>query len=1141
MSGFSESLSLDVSQALRDIDRLKAQLTQAAQSFRSQALGALDDLRSRPLRLELDTAGVAAEVSRALDGADTSVDVDTSRVRSDIERAVPTEVDLPIKADTTRARTEIRRLGTEAESAAGKANLLRNALGAIGTAGVLAGVRSIADAFSDLQEQRSGSTVVFGDLAAEVQSFASNAVSIGLAADEALRASNSFGLMAQSAGLAQAAAADFATTIVARGADIASLRDLDLSETLQALQSGLAGETEPLRKLGAFLNAAEVDARALELGLVGLNGEVTEAAKIQARYSLILEKTSVAAGDYARTSESLANSQRSLAAEFQNVLSAQGADLEDEFVALLDAARFLVPSIDALASEALPSLLSILIDLAPVLGATLDIVTALTPALDLVADVVGAVPPELIALAGAAFAANQAIDALGSTGLARKLSEGFQLQQALGAMDGLSGAAGRAGAAAGTARVGIAGLATSLASVNPFLLAGGALLGTFAISALRASEEKRRFRAEVQEAAAALRDESGALQITTEAIAGYISETSRFSSAGLIPELTEIGLTVAEVADLALQGEEGFRQFLEAGIRLGAIDLTGFGDSVLASGEGLDRIQYALRGKGLIDAFRELQAVTAANAGAELDRIAGLSDTNALLVAQARASNDNADATAGEAAALAQVNAELERQGSAAAQVVATYQPLITATTGAADALTLVGTESENVRNLLRALRSGTQSGEGGMIDLALALGEAQLSTEGFAAAAALAGVDIEDLGALVEATTDTFDRFISTAISQLPTVSSVFSETFTRAQDEARALAETIRETDPIGAQAIEDAARVTADALRVSLSVATIELADFQNDLAALAASGFGTLSAMLAEQGSTAGNALADELADALAAGNLELLTGLQTAQATFEQQSQTTVDFLRNTLGPQLLSESALIGAALTNIIEGADPTASLEVAGRVAQLELDSQGRQIASVAALAGEDAARSYAGALNLEGPTVDAAVAAGIAIAAAAPVDEAFVAGQAVTQGFIDGLTSLEARLAFVTATLANSVPGRIEDQLAISSPSRVMMRLGGFVAEGFAVGMSDGASLVARSAETLANAALVNTSKMTLVGSPAGPGAAAGFDSEGLIAAVQQLAAKVGPTYNLNGGPAHRRADLREARALTHLGGW
>ena len=59
-----------------------------------------------------------------------------------------------------------------------------------------------------------------------------------------------------------------------------------MAEMLEKIRSGMVGQAEPLLALGADLSAAGVKAKAMELGLVGANGELSNAATMQARFAL---------------------------------------------------------------------------------------------------------------------------------------------------------------------------------------------------------------------------------------------------------------------------------------------------------------------------------------------------------------------------------------------------------------------------------------------------------------------------------------------------------------------------------------------------------------------------------------------------------------------------------------------------------------------------------------------------------------------------------------------------------------------------------------------------------------------------------------------------------------------------------------
>ena len=103
--------------------------------------------------------------------------------------------------------------------------------------------------------------------------------------------------------------------------------NIDVAEALQVFQSGLSGEAEPLKRFGINLLDSEVKAYALESGLIAVGQQMTEDIKTQARYGLLMQETAKTQGDFANTSDGLANSQRILSAEFTDMQASIGTAL----------------------------------------------------------------------------------------------------------------------------------------------------------------------------------------------------------------------------------------------------------------------------------------------------------------------------------------------------------------------------------------------------------------------------------------------------------------------------------------------------------------------------------------------------------------------------------------------------------------------------------------------------------------------------------------------------------------------------------------------------------------------------------------------------------------------------------------------
>ena len=204
------------------------------------------------------------------------------------------------------------------------------AIGAVGSA-VRHTTEFIGDsigAASDLNETMTKSQQIFGDAAGEVEAWGDSAsTAFGQSKKDAIDAASGFAGLFQTVGLAAVQAKDYAIDLTELGSDLASFFNTDVQTALDSLKSGLAGESEPLRKFNVFLSETAVAAKAVELGFEKVNGKFTEGEKIQARYAIIMEQTSVAQGDFARTSDGLANTQRTLDAQMEDLHATMGQAL----------------------------------------------------------------------------------------------------------------------------------------------------------------------------------------------------------------------------------------------------------------------------------------------------------------------------------------------------------------------------------------------------------------------------------------------------------------------------------------------------------------------------------------------------------------------------------------------------------------------------------------------------------------------------------------------------------------------------------------------------------------------------------------------------------------------------------------------
>lgn len=107
--------------------------------------------------------------------------------------------------------------------------------------------------------------------------------------------------MTKSMGIAGDTAYDLSTSLVLLAQDMASFYNMDTEEAFVKLRAGITGETEPLKALGILVDENTVSQYAYQNGLAETGEELTQQQKVLARYYAILDQTSTAQGDLART------------------------------------------------------------------------------------------------------------------------------------------------------------------------------------------------------------------------------------------------------------------------------------------------------------------------------------------------------------------------------------------------------------------------------------------------------------------------------------------------------------------------------------------------------------------------------------------------------------------------------------------------------------------------------------------------------------------------------------------------------------------------------------------------------------------------------------------------------------------------
>lgn len=353
---------------------------------------------------------------------------------------------------------ETKKFSSGMKSAIGDTNGLTDGLKKFGIAAGIASAAAVAaltafsvsavKAASDLQETNAAVEQVFGASAKSLQDFAKEAPTLlGQTQNQFLTAAKTFGIFGQAAGLAGEENAQFSKELAILATDLASFNNTSVDDAITALGAALRGESEPIRRYGVLLDDATLKARAAELGIYSGNGALTQQQKVLAANAEIFAQTNTQQGDFARTSDGLANGIKILTAQFDNLKLVLGealypvvaaivpeitkfieqltaspefeqfvSGLAETFQMLFNALTPMLPVIFDLISMLLPPLMEIVQALAPIvvklveafmpliqalLPPLLSLVDAIIPVLDILVESIVALIPAFVELINA--------------------------------------------------------------------------------------------------------------------------------------------------------------------------------------------------------------------------------------------------------------------------------------------------------------------------------------------------------------------------------------------------------------------------------------------------------------------------------------------------------------------------------------------------------------------------------------------------------------------------------------------------------------------------------------------------------------------------------------------------------------------
>ena len=200
-------------------------------------------------------------------------------------------------------------------------NLGRLGLVALGAAAVasfaLVGKNAIQAAM-DVVESENLFTVSMGNMADAARAWSDDLqASLGLNAYEVRKNVGILYNMTTSMGLARDEAYKLSTDLTQLAYDMASFYNMPVEEMFVKLQSGITGETEPLKRIGILVLDSTIKQYAYAAGIANVGAELTEQQKVMARYIAIMGQTKNSQGDLARTIMSPSNQLRLLRMQLQ--------------------------------------------------------------------------------------------------------------------------------------------------------------------------------------------------------------------------------------------------------------------------------------------------------------------------------------------------------------------------------------------------------------------------------------------------------------------------------------------------------------------------------------------------------------------------------------------------------------------------------------------------------------------------------------------------------------------------------------------------------------------------------------------------------------------------------------------------------
>ena len=341
-------------------------------------------------------------------------------------------------ADALKALKDVQQEGGNTESKLGKAfSAMGKGAAVAGKAiatGLAAGGAAMAalttkalSASGELEQNMGGAEAVFGSLGNSIAEMSTTVITgydeatgkaitatrsleqeskdayknMGLSQSDYLATANKMGALFKGAGFETQEALDLSSQAMQRAADVASIMGIDTGAAMEAVAGAAKGNFEMMDNLGIAMNDTAIAAYAASKGINKSTQEMSQQEKIGLAMEMFLEKTSYAAGNYAKENETLAGSLSTAKAAFTNFLAGSG-DVDSLVSSFSNLANVVVNSLTEIAPRLTQGISDLVQQVAPLIPPLLNTLlpVLVEGAVTLVDGLVAAMPGIVSAIMG---------------------------------------------------------------------------------------------------------------------------------------------------------------------------------------------------------------------------------------------------------------------------------------------------------------------------------------------------------------------------------------------------------------------------------------------------------------------------------------------------------------------------------------------------------------------------------------------------------------------------------------------------------------------------------------------------------------------------------------------------------------------